>query len=119
MKQPWVGIRTLKCDEPPEHFAAIVSRHPHWCDLCGPLIGIENGRTAYICASVGEVHRPFGIMGKLREEFLSYSNHLVGLSARLRHSPRDKYILTVAISSSKRIKRNLAWSSLHPRQNHP
>src|SRR6266436_5915349 len=119
MEQSCGGRRRLECDHPAEYLAAIVPCHPHGCDLRSPLIRVENRRTAYIRASVGEVHRPFRVMRKARKEFLSNGDHLIGLSAELSHFPRDDHILRVAIGSPKRIKRKRAWRGPPPREDHP
>src|SRR2546426_7905218 len=104
MEQPWGGLRGLERHHPAKYLASIVSRHPHRRNLRGPLIRVENGRAAYIRASVGEVHRPFRVLRKTREEFLPDRDHVVGLSADSGHFPRDEHILGIAIASPKRVK---------------
>src|SRR5882724_10453596 len=97
MEQPWGGLRRLERHHPAEYLASIVPGHPYWCNLRGPLIRVKNGGTAYIRASVGEVHRSFRVLSKAREEFLANWDHFKGLSAKLGHLPCDEHILRVAI----------------------
>src|SRR6266536_426719 len=78
-EQPGQRFHRLERADSAKELPTIVSCHPHRGDLARPLVEIEIGRTAYVHASVREIHRTLGIVRKAREEVFSHPDHLVGL----------------------------------------
>src|SRR5208283_1799074 len=74
---------------------------------------------AYVYASVGEVDRTLRVVGKAREELISYWDDLVRLPARLGYFPRHNYVLTVAEHASKCVARKRLGGRLVPSHNNP
>src|SRR5712692_8433967 len=73
---------------------------------------------ADIGASVGEVHRALGVVGKAREELTPYRDHFVALSARLGHLPRHDDILAVAEHPPKGVAGKRPLGRLLPCHDH-
>src|SRR5271157_3312317 len=74
---------------------------------------------AYVYASVGEVDRPLRVVGKAREELISYRDDLVRLPARLGYFPRHDDVLTVAEHASKCVAWERSGGRLVPSHYHP
>ena len=94
MEQPWGRLRRFEGPTPTKHLAAIVSRHSHRSDLAGPLVEVQVGGIGQVNASVGEVDRALGVVGKAREELLPDRDDLVGLFACTGHLPCHNDVAT-------------------------
>src|SRR5216684_3582513 len=64
-KQAGSWLLWFKGAEAAERFAAVVARHSYGSNLTGPLVEIKIRGTAYVHASIGEVHRTLRIAWKL------------------------------------------------------
>ena len=102
-----------------EHLTAVVPRHPHRSNLPGPLVNVEIGRTVHAAATISQVNSALCIASKLRDEFVSHVDHLVGLFTYAGHLSRQLDVLAVAIRSAKGIARQKSGWGLLPSHNHP
>src|SRR5215470_12550709 len=64
-------------------FSAVISRHPYGSDFASRLIDVQVRRTAYIDASVSQIHCALGIARKMRQKFFARRQDLKGLIARV------------------------------------
>ena len=119
MKQPRRGHYWLERPDPTEHFASVVSRHPHGGELADPFVDVQVGRIDHFETAIGQVYGPLSIVRKAREELLADSNDLVDLSTSARYFSRKQDVLGVVKHPPKSMAGEGSAGGPMPGHNHP
>src|SRR6202158_290889 len=103
----------------PGDFAAVGSHHLCRCNRARLFTDVEVSGSRYIDTAFRQVDSALGIVRKMLQELIAYTDHLVRVLTCAGDFPDKPHVRTIAEHPSERVTRERSGRSLVPRHDHP